>query len=84
MRSLLSGLIVRFDKLVLFVPGRKVFYLTTGRGNQTEAVERNVLLDLISSFSLPVGAEFEGDSVLEVHNSFTFEITKCDKNVTNF
>jgi hypothetical protein len=43
-----------------------------------------VLLDLIGSFSLPVGAEFEGDSVLEVHNSFTFEITKCDKNVTNF
>ena len=78
------ALIVRFDKLVLFVPGRKVFYLTTGRGNQTEAVERNVLLDLIGSFSLPVGAEFEGDSVLEVHNSFTFEITKCDKSVTNF
>jgi hypothetical protein len=78
------ALIVRFDKLVLFVPGRKVFYLTTGRGNQTEAVERNVLLDLIGSFSLPVGAEFEGDSVLEVHNSFTFVITKCDKSVTNF
>ncbi len=39
------ALIVRFDKLVLFVPGRKVFYLATGRGNQTEAVERNVLLD---------------------------------------
>jgi hypothetical protein len=70
--------------LVLLVPGRKVLYLTTGRSDQTEAVEGNVLLNLISSFGLPIRAEFEGDSVLEVHNSFTFEITKCDKNVTNF
>ena len=75
---------LKVDKLVLFVPGRKVFYLTTGRGNQTKAVEGNVLLNLIGSFGLPIRAEFEGDSVLEVHNSFTFEITKCDKNVTNF
>ena len=43
-----------------------------------------MLLDLISGFGLPVGAEFEGNSILEVHNSFTFEITKCDKSVTNF
>ena len=34
-----------------------------------------MLLNLIGSFSLPVGAEFEGDDVLKVHNSFTFEIT---------
>ena len=80
----LRPLISFLHTLILRIPGIKDVHLTARRSYQSLTIESSMLLDLEKALFLSIGAEFEGDSVLEVHNSFTFEITKCDKNVTNF